>query len=69
MYPQWDDFCVTLLFNPTLQDPYISRIELLQVYGHCIWHVKYPKCRMDRLGNESVSQAWGEIAMSHLLNV
>ena len=56
------------MVNPTFQDPPIPRIELLQVYGHRVWHAKYLKCRMDRLGKESVSQAWGVIATSHLLN-
>ena len=68
LYRQWDDFCATLSVNPTLQDPSIPRIELLQVYGHQFWHAKYSKRRIDRLGKESVSQAWGEITTAHLLD-
>ena len=67
IYRQWADFCATLPVNLTLQDPSISQIKLLQVYGHRFQHSKYSKRRMDRLGKESVSQAWGEIATSHLL--
>ena len=68
LYRQWADFCATLLVNPTPQDPSIPRIELLQVYSHRVRHTKYSKRRMDRLGKESVSQAWGAIATAHLLD-
>ena len=47
LYWQWADFCATLSVNPTLQDPSIPRIELLQVYGHLVWHAKYVKRQMD----------------------
>ena len=68
MYRQWANFCATLSVNPTLQDPSIPQIELLQVYCHQVRHAKYSKRRMDRLGKESVSQAWGAIATTHLLD-
>ena len=68
LYWQWANFCSTLLVNPILRDPSIPRIKLLQVYIYHIWNAKYSKRRMDQLGNESVSQAWGEIAMSQLLD-
>ena len=68
LYRQWDDFCATLPVNPTLQDPFIPCIDLLQVYSHQVWHAKYSKRRMEQLGKESVSQAWGAIATTHLLD-
>ena len=68
LYRKWADFCATLSVNPNLQDPSIPRIELLQVYGHCVWNAKYSKRRVDRLGKESVSQAQGVISTSHLLD-
>ena len=68
LYQQWSDFCATLLVNPPLQDTSIPRVELLQVYGHQVWHAKYSKRRKDRLGKELVSQAWGAIAKAHLLD-
>ena len=68
LYCQRSDFCATLLVNPALQDPYIPWIELLQDYDHEVRNTKYSKGRMDRLGKESVSQAWGIIAATHLLD-
>ena len=57
-----------LLVNPTLQDPSIPCIEILQVYGHQVRHAKYYKRQMDRLGKELVSRAWGAIETAHLLD-
>ena len=68
LYRKWAGLCATLLVNSTLQYSSISRIELLQVYGHRVRHAKYSKRRMDRLGKELVSQAWGAIATAHLLD-
>ena len=50
LYWQWSDFCAILLVNPTLQDPSIHCIEILQVYVHRIQHAKYPNLWMDLLG-------------------
>ena len=67
MYQHWVDLCATLSVNHILQDPSIPCIELLQVYSHHVWNSKYSKHQMNRLVKESISQAWGEIATSHLL--
>ena len=67
LYKQWSDFCATLKINPALQDSSIPCVEVLQVYGHRVRHAQYSKRQVDRLGKESVSQAWGAIAATHLL--
>ena len=67
LYKQWSNFCATLNINPALQDSSVPRIEVLQVYGHRVRHAQYSKRRVDLLGKELVSQAWGAIAVTHLL--
>ena len=47
LYHQWDEFYATLSFNPTLQDPSIPRIDILQIYDHRVQYAKYSKLRMD----------------------
>ena len=47
LYQQWDEFYATLSFNPTLQDPSIPRIDILQIYDHRVQYAKYSKLRMD----------------------
>ena len=64
---QWSDFCDTLKINPDLQDSSVPRVVVLQVYEHCVRQAQYSKRRVDQLGKESVSQAWGAIAATHLL--
>ena len=66
LYKQWSNFCTTLKINPTLQDSSVLHAEVLQVYGHRVRHAEYSKRRVDQLGKESVSQAWGAIAVTHL---
>ena len=68
MYQHWADLCSTFSVVPNLQDSSLSRDEILQVYGHRVRHAHYSKRCMDRLGKESVSQSWGEIAVTHLLD-
>ena len=67
LYKQWSNFCATLKINPALQYSSVPRVEALQVYGHRVRHAQYSKCRVDRLGKESVSQACGVIATTNLL--
>ena len=67
LYKQWSDFCATLKINPAIQDSSVPRVEVLQVYGNRVHHAQYSKRQVERLGEESVSQAWGEIAATHLL--
>ena len=67
LYKQWSNFCTTLKINPTLQDSSVLHAEVLQVYGHQVRHAEYSKRRVDQLGKESVYQAWGAIAATHLL--
>ena len=50
LYHQWTDLCSTLLVNPALQDPFIPRIELIQVYEPLFRHAQYSKCQVNRLG-------------------
>ena len=65
---QWANFCSTLSVSPTLKDSSLPRVEILQVKGHRVGHAQYSKRRVDRLGKESVSQAWGTIVATHLLD-
>ena len=67
LYQKWTNFCSTLLINHDLQDSSIPRIDILQVYGQRFRHTHYSKHQVDRLGKESVSQAWRSIAAIHLL--
>ena len=50
LYHQWTDIFSTLLVNPDLQDPFIPRIKLLQVYGHRVQHAQHSKHQVGRLG-------------------
>ena len=68
LYRQWANFCSTLSVGPTLQDSSLPRVEILQVYEHRVRHTHYSKLQVEQLGKESVSQAWGEIAATHLLD-
>ena len=68
MYQQWTGLCSTLSVNTTFQDSSIPCIELIRVYGHRVCHAQYSKHLLDLLGKKSVSQAWGEIDATHLLD-
>ena len=68
LYQQWANLCVTLSVNPALQDPSIPHIEILRVYSHLVRHAKNYKHRMERLGKDFFSQAWGVVAATHLLD-
>ena len=68
MYHNWTELCSNLLGNPDLLDSSLPRIKILQVYEHRVQHAHYSKQRLGRIGKESVSQAWGGIASTHLLD-
>ena len=57
LYRQWDNLWSTLLVNPDIQDPPISQIYILQVYGRIVHHNHYNKPHLDQIGKYSVSQA------------
>ena len=69
LYKQWSNFCATLNINPAIQDPSVPRAEVPQFYGHHVRHTQYSKRREERLGKESVSQAWGAIMATHRLDI
>ena len=68
MYQQWTDLCSTLLVNTALKDPSVPHIELVQVYGKRVRHTHYSKRRVGKIGKQLVSQTWGAIAATHLLD-
>ena len=68
LYRKWAKLCYTLSVNPTLQYSSLLSVDTLQVYGHRFRHAHYSKQHLGRLGKVLVSQAWGAIEATHLLD-
>ena len=65
LYQQYISFCSNLGLNHRLQDSGVPTIEVLQVYGHRIYHKHYSQ--QDSIMADSVAMVWRTVAKTHLL--
>ena len=66
LYTQWTAFCIDLQLNHLLEDPNIPYVDILQVYGHRVFH-SHSSSQSNRLKADLVATAWRDIANTHLL--